>query len=127
MVTSLCTLSSQELDPEERARWSPPGPGERGALNAVHLRAVQRIYGEAGQQVRAGSFLLLLAVGGDPLHPSTAGYLSTVTWHFDMQMGELLRKNPAVAVPVVLARLVQKDSEWCATAVRAFTSELSSC
>lgn len=35
-----------------------------------------------------------------------------------MQMGELLRKNPAVAVPVVLARLVQKDSEWCALVAR---------
>ena len=32
----------------------------------------------------------------------------------DLQMGDLLRKNPAVAIPVVLARLVQKDSEWCA-------------
>jgi len=28
---------------------------------------------------------------------------------------ELLKKNPAVAIPVILARLVQKDSEWCAS------------
>jgi Sin3 family co-repressor len=61
-----CMLSFQELDPEERARWSPPGPGERGALNAVHLRAVQRIYGEAGQQVGCWGFLLPLAVSWRP-------------------------------------------------------------
>lgn len=30
-----------------------------------------------------------------------------------MQVVELLKKNPAVAVPVVLARLKQKDEEWC--------------
>lgn len=29
------------------------------------------------------------------------------------QVVELLKKNPAVAVPVVLARLKQKDEEWC--------------
>ncbi len=29
-----------------------------------------------------------------------------------LQMVELLKKNPAVAIPVVLARLVQNDSEW---------------
>lgn len=31
-----------------------------------------------------------------------------------LQMVDLLKKNPAVAIPVVLTRLVQKDSEWCA-------------
>ena len=29
-------------------------------------------------------------------------------------MVELVRKNPAVALGVVLARLLQKDTEWCA-------------
>ena len=29
-------------------------------------------------------------------------------------MVDLLKKNPAVAVPVILARLKQKDEEWCA-------------
>ena len=33
-----------------------------------------------------------------------------------MQVVELLKKNPAVAVPVVLARLKQKDEEWCEAA-----------
>jgi paired amphipathic helix protein Sin3a len=28
------------------------------------------------------------------------------------QLTELLKKNPQVAVPVVLARLEQKDKEW---------------
>ena len=28
-------------------------------------------------------------------------------------MVDLLKKNPAVAVPVILARLKQKDEEWC--------------
>ncbi len=28
------------------------------------------------------------------------------------QVCDLLRKNPAVAAPVVLARLEQKDEEW---------------
>ena len=31
-----------------------------------------------------------------------------------MHIGELVRKNPAVALGVVLARLLQKDEEWCA-------------
>ena len=44
----------QTLDSEARARWALPAAGERGALNAVHMRAVQRIYGESGYQVRAG-------------------------------------------------------------------------
>ena len=30
------------------------------------------------------------------------------------QVVDLLKKNPAVAVPVILARLKQKDEEWCA-------------
>ena len=77
-MTYCSMLFSQELDPEERARWSPPGPGERGALNAVHLRAVQRIYGEAGQQVRCRGILLLLGVTRDPSHSSTAGFFSTI-------------------------------------------------
>jgi len=29
------------------------------------------------------------------------------------QVVDLLKKNPAVAVPVILARLKQKDEEWC--------------
>ncbi len=37
-------------------------------------------------------------------------------------MVELLKKNPAVAVPVVLARLKQKDEEWCAAAFAAVLS-----
>jgi len=49
-----------------------------GQLSAVHLRAVERIYGgDHGADVR-----------------------------------ELLQRSPAVAVPVVFARLVQKDVEW---------------
>jgi hypothetical protein len=45
----------------------------------------------------------------------------------DLQMGDLLRKNPAVAIPVVLARLVQKDSEWCALSPDLVCAELSGC
>ena len=89
---------------EGRAQCRPP------ARRAADLRRGR----PAGQTLRlppaAGCLLR-------PSHMSTAGPLpSAILRH--MQMGELLRKNPAVAVPVVLARLVQKDSEWCALVAR---------
>ena len=61
------------LSEEDRANWTLPD----GALRAFHFRAVNRIYGDAGQQ-----------------------------------MVSLLRQNPAVAIPTVLPRLIQKDTEW---------------
>jgi len=48
-----------------------------GALSPVHLRSVERLYGDHGADVR-----------------------------------EALLRAPAAALPVVLARLVQKDAEW---------------
>jgi len=63
----------EALDPDARAAWRPPA----GRVHGTHVRAVARIYGEAGPQV-----------------------------------ADLLRKNPAVAIPVVLPRLAQKDEEW---------------
>jgi len=35
------------------------------------------------------------------------------------QVVDLLKKNPAVAVPVILARLKQKDEEWCGAPLRS--------
>ena len=35
------------------------------------------------------------------------------------QVVDLLKKNPAVAVPVILARLTQKDEEWCGAPLRS--------
>lgn len=49
------------LDSEQRARWQAPVPGEPGALSAIHIRAAQRIYGEAGHQVLCCSMLLIHA------------------------------------------------------------------
>lgn len=50
------------LDSEQRARWQAPVPGEPGALSAIHIRAAQRIYGEAGHQVLCCSMLLIHAL-----------------------------------------------------------------
>lgn len=59
---------------DDKANFKVP----EGALTAVHLRSVERIYGaEHGQEFR-----------------------------------ELLHRTPAAAVPVVAARLRQKDEEW---------------
>jgi hypothetical protein len=61
------------------------------------------------------------SAGSMPTHvhaSSISGWLPSGICYLHLQMGELLRKNPAVAVPVVLARLVQKDSEWCALIAR---------
>lgn len=63
----------EAMSEDERAAWQLP----EKALLAFHFRAVQRIYGEQGQQVV-----------------------------------QLLHQNPAVAVPTVLNRLMQKDVEW---------------
>ena len=50
---------------------------DKRALTVMHLKAVARVYGDAGDRVL-----------------------------------ELLRKNPAGAIPVILARLKQKAVEW---------------
>ncbi len=50
------------LDSEQRARWQAPVPGEPGVLSAIHVRAAQRIYGEAGHQVLCCSMLLIHAL-----------------------------------------------------------------
>jgi paired amphipathic helix protein Sin3a len=50
---------------------------EKRQLSTVHLNAIQRIYGDHGEEIL-----------------------------------ELLRKNPASAIPVILKRLKQKDAEW---------------
>lgn len=68
----------EALPPDERPNYKMPAD----SLNAIHYRAVQRIYGE--QPGEQGAYVV-----------------------------ELLRKNPGVAVPVVLGRLLQKDAEWC--------------
>lgn len=46
-----------------------------------------------------------------PLHLST---VSRLYGDHGPEVVDLLRKNPAVAVPVVLKRLRQKEEEWCA-------------
>lgn len=68
----------EDMSVDDRANYKMPP----GALNAMHYRAVQRIYGE---------------------QPGEQG----------AQVVDLLRKNPGVAIPVVLGRLHQKDAEWC--------------
>eukprot|EP00232_Nephroselmis_pyriformis_P019508 CAMPEP_0182880668 /NCGR_PEP_ID=MMETSP0034_2-20130328/16687_1 /TAXON_ID=156128 /ORGANISM="Nephroselmis pyriformis, Strain CCMP717" /LENGTH=677 /DNA_ID=CAMNT_0025013665 /DNA_START=122 /DNA_END=2152 /DNA_ORIENTATION=+ len=50
---------------------------EENTLSPIHLRCVEKIYGDHG-----------------------------------IDVVDLLKKNPAVAIPVVLARLQQKDDEW---------------
>lgn len=67
----------EALPPDERPNYKMPPD----ALNAIHYRAVQRIYGE--QPGEQGAYVV-----------------------------DLLRKNPGVAIPVVLGRLLQKDAEW---------------
>lgn len=63
----------ESMSPEERSHYRL----KEGALGPVHLRAVERVYGDQGPN-----------------------------------LVELLRKNPAVAAAIVLARLQQKDAEW---------------
>ncbi len=67
----------EDMTPDERANYKMPP----GILNAMHYRAVQRIYGE--QPGEQGAYVV-----------------------------DLLKKNPGVAIPVVLGRLHQKDAEW---------------
>jgi len=63
----------EEMSPEDKASFRLP----EEMLTPVHLRCVERIYGEQGPDIR-----------------------------------DLMIKNPAVAIPVVMTRLRQKDDEW---------------
>lgn len=63
----------EEMSPEDKANFRLP----EEMLTPVHLRCVERIYGEQGPDIR-----------------------------------DLMLKNPAVAIPVVMTRLRQKDDEW---------------
>jgi paired amphipathic helix protein Sin3a len=96
------------------------GGGEGSAADAAaprHPQALERAMveleaaGEAGSEERVAYRL-------------EEGALSSLQWRAikrlygesGAQLVDLLRKNPAVAVPVVLQRLEQKDKEWCAAA-----------
>lgn len=61
---------------DERANYRIPEDPDH-CLNAVHMRNIERIYGDQGPPII-----------------------------------ELLKRNPAVAIPVIAPRLEQKDREW---------------
>ncbi|KAK9814633.1 hypothetical protein WJX72_009077 [[Myrmecia] bisecta] len=74
-IRALRPLQDQvdRLEQDEKPNYRIP----EAALNAVHYRAVEKIYGEQGTAIV-----------------------------------RLLKQNPGTAIPVVLARLVQKEDEW---------------
>ena len=73
---------------------------DKRQLSNIHLNAICRIYGEQGGEVIGASL------------PSTSSCLSSCSNGVFVCVAELLKRNPAGTIPVVLKRLKQKNEEW---------------
>jgi hypothetical protein len=107
---------------------------DRRSLGVLHLKAIARVYGEYGGEVlevrtpaaaRGGlgaSAARQLTRRADAPGPclgewfrwacARASLLPTMPPPTTRAPMQLLRKNPAGAIPVILTRLKQKDEEW---------------
>ena len=75
---------------------------EKRHLSTVHLNAITRLYGEHGE-------------GKVDFHAYVHTRIHTHTYihtYIHTEILELLRKNPAGTIPVLIRRLRQKDGEW---------------
>ncbi len=87
------------MTPEDRSRFKLDDT-LGGTSSVVHQKAIRRIYGDKAQEIIEGLNALLIIVFRHYLNFMNLKLLSG------------LKKNPAVAVPLVIRRLMMKEEEW---------------
>jgi paired amphipathic helix protein Sin3a len=93
-------LHLDSLSPADRQKFQLR-PTKKTPLNVLHLRSIARVYGDAATEVLLIRLLCWVAVLTNK-HALACQF----------QMIELLKTSPAVVVPILTARLFQKDTEW---------------
>jgi paired amphipathic helix protein Sin3a len=87
------------MTPEDRSRFKLDDT-LGGTSSVVHQKAIRRIYGDKAQEIIEGLNALLIIV--------FRYYLNFM----NLKLLSGLKKNPAVAVPLVIRRLMMKEEEW---------------
>jgi hypothetical protein len=120
LAEEIAALKAQEEGEGLTAQATIQYKLDKRTLGTIHLNAITRIYGDHGLEVRGGmckgdvdGWVGWGWVRGGRSQsatnqPNPSQQHNTQTF----QVLELLRKNPAGAIPVVLRRLKQKDLEW---------------
>ncbi|RYG64607.1 hypothetical protein EON64_13620 [archaeon] len=107
-IVAIKNLHTQNnnANPSSNPAVSPALPGaprfslqlDKRQLSNIHLNAICRIYGEQGGEV------IGTCMGMDMYKRLT--HITSITYI------ELLKRNPAGTIPVILKRLKQKNEEW---------------